>query len=104
SSLAAAQEADERQAKPNEPPLFRFTLSDGSRITGKFSVPYLECETEFGLLQVPVEKLAQVVTGLNRRAERRGEIQQLVRRLGEAEPQRTDARAELIELGPSVRA
>src|SRR5207248_1359345 len=28
SSLAAAQEADERQAKPNEPPLFRFTLSD----------------------------------------------------------------------------
>src|SRR5207302_4075805 len=46
---------------------------------------------------------AQVVTGLNHRPERRAEIEQLVRRLGEGEPQRADARAELIALGPSIR-
>ena len=100
---AAAQETGERPSKPAEPPLFRFVLSEGSRVTGKFSVPWLECETEFGRLQIPVEKLAQVVTGLNHRPERRAEIEQLVRRLGEGEPQRADARAELIALGPSIR-
>ncbi len=100
---ASAQEAATPKAAAADPERFRFVLTDGTRITGKLSLPYIELSTEFGPLEIPVAKLVQVVPGLGQRPEEMEEIRQLIDALGKSEKESGQARNDLIALGARAR-
>jgi hypothetical protein len=94
------KQADVKQADPDR---FHFSLTDGSRITGKMSLSHIELSTEYGLLTVPIANLLQVVPGLDRRPEDREEIEHLMDMLGKNAKESEQAREGLMELGAPVR-
>ena len=100
---AFAQDAANPGAAQVDPDRFRFILTDGSKVTGRLSLPHLELATEFGRLAIPITKLVQVVPGLEQRPEDRQEIEQLVQTLGKGEKECAQARDELIKMGAKVR-
>jgi hypothetical protein len=101
--VASAQETATPQAKQPEDDRFRFYLTDGTRITGRLSLPYIQLATEYGPLAIPAEKLVRAVPGLDQRPEEKEEIEQLVGLLGKGQKESDQAREELVAMGAAVR-
>lgn len=101
-AAANDQNAPRQQPSGNEP-LFRFQLVDGSTITGKLSLPRIKMETEFGPLEIPVARLAQVVPGMEHRPNEMKQIEKFIAMLGQGKEQVATARDEMLKIGPRLR-
>lgn len=111
----AAQEGPGRNAgKPapggsaapsSDEPVMVVKLREGSTIAGRLSVRTITVTTEFGALEIPVERIVGIVPGLDRHPDVRQKIARLVQQLGSNTASERDAAQEaLLSMGPTVRA
>lgn len=88
-----------------DPELVRLNLTDGSIVSGKFTISHITVETEFGPLDVPITRIRRVVPGLESHASLYGRIRELIEDLASDDyKQRETAEQELFKMGPPVRA
>lgn len=102
----AAKPAPEGSSAPaSDEPVMVVKLREGSTVAGRLSVRTLTVTTEFGALEIPVERIAGIVPGLDRHPDVRQKIARLVQQLGSnAASERDAAQEALLSMGPSVRA
>lgn len=88
-----------------DPEVVRLNLTDGSIVSGKFTISHITVETEFGPLDVPITRIRRVVPGLESHASLYGRIRELIEDLASDDyKQRETAEQELFKMGPPVRA
>lgn len=94
----------EADQPPVDPEVVRLHLTDGSIVTGKFSVPEITVDTEFGALQVPITRIRRFVPGLESHPGLYGRIRELIEQLGGSDYKaRETAEQELFKLGAPIR-
>jgi hypothetical protein len=82
----------------------RFHMWDGAVVGGDVSVERLSVQTEFGRLEIPIEKLQSFYPGLNSFPERKQTIEKLVEQLGDRDYDvRERAHRKLREMGLQIR-
>lgn len=106
----ATQEKTAEQPQPEEPKSeqkpesIRLHLMEGSVVSGDLSVAAITVETEFGTLEVPVEKIVSFRPGLESHPQERRRIGMLVLQLGSQTPkERDEAQKALLDIGPPIR-
>lgn len=83
---------------------FRIALHDGDVAYGRFARSALTVVTEFGTLNVPLDRIRSITPGLHNRPELKRQISEWIDELGaETKPRREAAQRSLIGLGPAVR-
>jgi hypothetical protein len=86
------------------PHAIRLHLWDGSIIGGELTIDNVNIETEFGRLQVPVEKIIRIHPGLNSLPELDERIKRLVEQLDDREfTVRQEAHKEILRFGTCLR-
>ena len=84
SSEATKEPPDANPASPSLPPQrIRFKLWDGSILIGDIESSAIQIETEFGLLEIPIEKIVHIRPGLQSFPELKTRIDQWVQQLGD---------------------
>jgi len=82
----------------------RFHMWDGAVVGGDVSVDRLLVQTEFGSLEIPIEKLSSFYPGLNSFPERKRMLDTLVEQLGDRDyGVREEAHRKLREMGLQLR-
>lgn len=82
----------------------RLHLMEGSVVSGKLSVESITVTTEFGKLEVPVNRIVSFTPGLESHPKERDNILRLIEQLGSKTAQeRDDAQRKLSEVGLPVR-
>jgi hypothetical protein len=101
---AAVSTESLKSEKPEiDPQFLRFEMWDGTVVSGVVDVAAIDVETEFGSLQVPVERLIDFRPGLVSLPEVQGKIAALVEKLGDREfKTRESAHRELVAMGPMI--
>lgn len=89
---------------PADPDLLRVHLTDGTIVSGKFSISHLAIQTQYGLLQVPVAHIQRIAPGLSHRPQLRAQVESWVEELGDNNLASRDAAQQaLLQQGPGVR-
>ena len=84
-----------------DPQFLRFEMWDGTVVSGVVGVSAIDVETEFGNLQIPIDRLVDFRPGLVSLPELRDKIAGLVEQLGDREfKTRESAHRELVAMGP----
>jgi len=83
--------------------LLSFELADGTLVTGRLDAEVVQFNMGSNRLSAPVDKLTDLVVGLNDRPELTRKIDKLIEALG-SETARDNAASELTALGPAVEA
>jgi hypothetical protein len=115
-ALPAVKPADKKPAEeaapfvPPEPevplPLgtVRVHLHDGSVITGILGDEFIEVETQFGSLKVPVDKITSFTPGLDSQTDRMESLKKLIEELGDKSYSTRDkAEKKLLMMGTKIR-
>lgn len=83
----------------------RVHLMEGSVVSGNLSVDALTVRTEFGTLQIPVERIESLTPGLASHPQLQKRIGRLIQQLGSNDAaERDQAQRELTDFGPAVRS
>jgi hypothetical protein len=99
----AAKPPAAADAKEKDRPI-RLYLLEGSMVSGKLSVESLTVETEFGKLEVPVDKIVSFTPGMDHRPDERQKIGRLIQQLGaNVAAERDAAQKALTEMGSTIR-
>ncbi|QEG21151.1 hypothetical protein [Mariniblastus fucicola] len=86
-----------------DPQFLRFEMWDGTVVSGIVSIPAIDVETEFGNLQIPIDRLVDFRPGLVSLPELRAKVEGLVEQLGDREfKTRESAHRELVAMGPML--
>jgi hypothetical protein len=103
--VPAGKPAPEGSSAPAaDEPVMVVKLREGSTIAGRLSVRTVTVTTEFGALEIPVERIAGIVPGLDRHPDVRQKIGRLVQQLGANTASERDAAQEgLLGMGAAVR-
>ncbi len=93
--------------KTDEPKIddrfLRFQMWDGTVVSGIVSIAAIDIETEFGSLQIPIERLVDFRPGLVSLPELQTKVDGLVEKLGDREfKTRESAHRELVAMGPML--
>jgi hypothetical protein len=93
--------------KSDEPKIddrfLRFQMWDGTVVSGIVSIAAIDIETEFGSLQIPIERLVDFRPGLVSLPELQAKVDGLVEKLGDREfKTRESAHRELVAMGPML--
>ena len=108
-------EAKKDEAKKDDPPVapkppkvnpdvIKFTLSDGSTISGKPSFAEIQVQTDFGTLTIPATKILSITPGLDSQPEVDAKIKTLIENLASEQfSERDAAQKELTTMGPAIR-
>ena len=82
----------------------RFHMWDGSIVGGEVAIDRIDIATEFGTLQIPIEKILKFYPGLDSIPELNNRISQLVDDLGDSSFDRREAaHRELLAMGLQIR-
>ncbi len=82
----------------------RFHMFDGMIITGQLSSEILTVSTEFGTLQIPIDKVLEVNPGLNSYPQLLSNLEQLVEQLGDVDyAKRQAARKQMALMGVTIK-
>lgn len=99
----AAVETVEENAQTESGKLIRFRLWDGSVAIGELENPILHMQTDFGRLEIPVQKIRQFRPGLQSYPQVKQKIDTLVEQLGDREFEvRERAHRELAAMGVMI--
>lgn len=86
-----------------DPQFLRFEMWDGTVVSGVVGVSAIDVETEFGNLQIPIDRLVDFRPGLVSLPELREKVTGLVEQLGDREfKSRESAHRELVAMGPML--
>lgn len=89
------------EAPEVDPQFLRFEMWDGTVVSGVVSISAIDVETEFGNLEIPIERLVDFHPGLVSLPELRAKVDGLVEDLGSREfKTREDAHREIVKMGP----
>ncbi len=81
----------------------RFEMWDGTIVSGIVSIAAIDIETEFGGLQIPIDRLVDFHPGLVSLPELRAKVDGLVEKLGDREfKTREGAHRDLVTMGPML--
>lgn len=103
------QEVTDTKSIPNTAPqvpnnYVRFHMWDGSIVAGEVEVDVLSIETEFGVLQVPIQRIQKLFPGLDSFPELKSKIEMLVEGLGDKDfDTREKSHRELASMGMQIR-
>jgi hypothetical protein len=87
-----------------DPDLLRVHLTDGTIVSGKFSVSHVAIQTQYGLLQVPLAHVQKISPGLSHRPQLRAQVEGWIEDLGDNNlGTREAAQRALLQQGPGVR-
>ena len=82
----------------------RFHMWDGSIVAGEVRVDGISIKTEFGVLEVPIQRIQTLFPGLNSFPELNAKIEKLVERLGDKDFDiREKSHRELASMGMQIR-
>lgn len=82
----------------------RFHMWDGTIVAGEVQIDKISIKTEFGLLEVPIERIRKLFPGLDSIPEMNARIIQLVERLGDKDFEiREKSHRELSSMGMQIR-
>ena len=96
-------ESLKQEAPEVDPQFLRFEMWDGTIVSGVVSIPAIDIETEFGSLEIPIERLVDFRPGLVSLPELRTKVDTLVEQLGDREFRtREAAHRELVAMGPML--
>jgi hypothetical protein len=104
-----AQDTEPVEAAPTEPPPHAVELRSGTVLVGRIEPSNWRVATAFGELTVPVVEIRRVRFGRRAQPERLARVEEAVKNLASAVPERRDhARASIVQEGifavPSLRA
>lgn len=95
STTATTPEIDDR--------FLRFQMWDGTIVSGIVSISSIDVETEFGKLEIPIQRLVEFRPGLVSLPELRSEVETLVADLGDREfKTRESAHKAIVAMGPML--
>jgi len=103
----AATEEDSKALSQDKPTVpnnhVRFHMWDGTIVAGEVEFNSISIKTEFGVLEVPIEKVKKLMPGLDSFPERLAKLDKLVEELGNKDFDiREKAQRELSEMGPQI--
>ena len=98
---------DTATLKPDEEPenkTVRFHMWDGTIITGEVTIAEIAMNTEFGVLQIPIERIRRMSPGLDSFPELDAQIQEYIKALGDKDfDVREKATRALSAMGAQIR-
>ena len=93
-----------KEPEPLGSRFIRFHMWDGSIVGGDVTIDQIDVETEFGTLQVPIEKISKFLPGLNSIPKLNDRINELVDGLGDKDFDiREKSHRELVAMGLQIR-
>lgn len=100
---AVSTESIKQEDPQIDPQFLRIEMWDGTVVSGIVGVPAIDVETEFGNLQIPIERLVDFRPGLISLPELRSQVESLVEQLGDREfKTRESAHRQLVAMGPML--
>ncbi len=96
--------ADQKSPAPEVPDRFlRIQMWDGTVVSGLVSTPAIDVETEFGSLQIPIQRIVNFRPGTDSNSELNALVERHVEDLGDREFRtREAAHRSLVALGPMI--